>query len=186
MAYLDWMSSASNVSPQFVTLLTDHQEVLRSYIISQIPNHADVRDVLQEVNVVLCEKMNDFELDTNFGAWACTVAYYTILDYRKKQKREGFLVFNEELCLSLATQSEKREPAMLESKRRALQFCLGKLSPAHRELIEARYDDERGGMGQIAEETGRTRASLRVTLSRLRTTLRRCIHNTLALEGGRI
>jgi len=180
------MGSVSNTSQQFITLLTDHQEVLRSYILSQIPSHIDVRDILQEVNVVLCEKMDDFKLGTNFGAWSCTVAYYVILDYRKKQKRDGFLVFNEDLCQALATQSEKREPAMLESKRRALQHCLSKLSPAHRQLIETRYDEDRGGMGLIAEETGRTRASLRVTLSRLRSTLRRCIHKTVAMEGGRL
>jgi len=35
---------------------------MRSYIISLLPGSPDVRDVLQEVNIVLWEKMNDFGL----------------------------------------------------------------------------------------------------------------------------
>ncbi|MEP4077183.1 sigma-70 family RNA polymerase sigma factor [Haloferula sp.] len=178
------MTSFSKDTHEFVRLLTDHQELLRSYILSQMPNVPDVRDVLQEVNVVLCEKMGDFKLGTNFGAWACTVAYYTILDHRKKMKRSGFLIFNEELCLSLAADSGEKVPAALESKRRALKLCMGKMSPANRKLIEARYESHRGGMDKVVEETGRSRGSLRVTLSRLRASLRNCIRSTIAMEGG--
>lgn len=178
------MKSSASDTQQFVRLLTDHQEILRSYILSQMPSSPDVRDVLQEVNVVLWEKMSDFKLGTNFGAWACTVAYYMILNYRKKMRREGFLIFNEELCQSLATESAKREPAALEAKRRALHSCLGKLSPENRLLLEIRYETQRDGMARLAEETGRSRASLRVTLSRLRASLRQCISSTIAIEGG--
>lgn len=178
------MAFSASDTQQFVRLLTDHQEILRSYILSQMPSCPDVRDILQEVNVVLWEKMDNFELGTNFGAWACTVAYYKILDQRKKQRREGFLIFNEDLCKALATESANREPAVLESKRRALHSCLSKMSSANRELLEIRYESQKGGMERLSDETGRSRASLRVTLSRLRASLRRCIHSTIAMEGG--
>ncbi len=177
-------SSDPRRTHEFVSLLTDYQETIRSYIISQLPGSPDVRDVLQEVNIVLWERMKDFELGTNFGAWACTIAYYKILDHRKKLKRNGFLIFNEELCRSLAAESEDREPAALEARRRALQICLGRLSPENRGFLDARYASARGEMDQVAVETGRSRASLRVTLSRLRSFLRRCIDQTLAEEGG--
>ncbi|MFC7338749.1 sigma-70 family RNA polymerase sigma factor [Haloferula chungangensis] len=178
------MAASASDTQEFIRLLTDHQEILRSYIYSQMPSCPDVRDILQEVNVVLWEKMSDFELGTNFGAWSCTVAYYVILNHRKKMRRDGFLIFNEELCQSLATESAKREPAILESKRLALQTCLGKLTPENRELLEIRYENQRGGMSRLAEETGRSRASLRVTLSRLRASLRQCIRSTMMVERG--
>jgi RNA polymerase sigma-70 factor (ECF subfamily) len=52
---------------QFVALLTDHQETLRSYIISQLPGSPDVRDVLQEVNITLWERRDDFEGGVQFS-----------------------------------------------------------------------------------------------------------------------
>jgi len=171
---------------EFVSLLTNHQEVLRSYIISQIPGSPDVRDVLQDVNIHLWKKMNDFEPGTNFGAWACTVAYYKLLDYRKVRKRNGFLVFNEELCQSLAADAAVAEPDALEAKRQALQHCMAKLNPRDRQVLETRYRSPSAidAMGSIAATTGRSKASLRVTLCRLRSLLRECITRQLVLEGG--
>ena len=78
------------------------------YIISQLPGSPDVRDILQEVNIVLWEKMEKFEPGSNFGAWACTIAYYKILDHRKRMKREGFLMFDEELNRTLAEEFEQK------------------------------------------------------------------------------
>lgn len=178
------MSTPSHNTQEFVSLLTDHQEVVRSYIISLIPGSPDVRDVLQEVNIVLWEKMSNFEAGSNFGAWACTIAYYKVLDYRKKQKRGSFLIFNDELCQSLAEEAQSRQPAVLEGKRQALEQCLAQLSEKNRALLEARYHSRSGNMAQVSETSGRSRASLRVTLSRLRANLRSCISKRVNLEGG--
>jgi len=179
------MGKHPSISREFVSLLTDHQEIIRSYIISQMPGSSDVRDVLQEVNIVLWEKMGQFEPGTNFGAWACTVAHYKVLEHRKKEaRRKGFLIFNDALSHSLAVESEDREPAELEARRRALDLCLAKLSARNRDLLRARYNSPGGDMDRIAAETGRSRASLRVTLFRLRSVLRRCIRSYLAREGG--
>ncbi len=178
------MAKNPQITQEFVSLLTDHQEVVRSYIIAQIPGCSEVRDILQEVNILLWEKMSDFELGTNFGAWACTVAYYKVLEYRKKEKKNGFLVFSEELANTLSAESEVREPAALEAKRNALHFCLQKLANKDRELLDARYNSPAGEMEHVSNETGRSRASLRVSLSRLRAGLKNCIVKRLSKEGG--
>ena len=179
------MSKSSCTNQTFVSLLTDHQEIIRSYIITQIPGSPDVRDVLQEANIVLWEKMDRFEPGTNFGAWACTIAHYKVLEYRKKKaKQDGFLIFNDELSESLAGECSGREPAVLEGKRIALDHCLAKLSDQNRALLAARYNSCRGDLERVSTETGRSRGSLRVTLSRLRETLRECIQRQLSLEGG--
>ena len=177
------MATNPCVSQKFVSLLTDHQEVIRAYIITQIPGCSEVRDILQEVNMLLWEKMNHFEPGTNFGAWACTVAYYKVLDYRKKQKKNGFLVFSNELASELSSESENREVDKLEAKRNALQYCLKKLSAKDRLLLDARYNSPTGEMEQVSTETGRSRGSLRVSLSRLRAGLKDCINQRLTAEG---
>jgi len=168
---------------EFVCLLTDHQEGIRAYIVSQVPGSPDVRDILQEVNIVLWENMGNFELGTNFGAWARKVAYYKIYDYRKKMKREGFVIFDEKLCQGLAAEIEDRTPSALEAKRVALKLCLSKLSADNRALLEARYRSSRGELEQFSSKIGRSRASLRVSLVRIRASLKRCIESKLAIEG---
>ena len=169
---------------EFVSLLTDHQEVIRSFIISQIPGSPDVRDVLQEVNIVLWSKATDFEVGTNFAAWSCTVARYKVLEYRRKLRKEGKISFSDELGDLLSNESINRGAADLDEKRAALVLCLRKLSSKNRDLLRARYEDPKGGMQRLAEETGRTRESLRVTLSRLRSVLRRCIMGMIDAKGG--
>jgi RNA polymerase sigma-70 factor, ECF subfamily len=170
---------------QFASLLIDHQEVIRSYIIIQIPGSPDVRDILQEVNMVLWEKQKSFQPGTNFGAWACTVARYKVLEHRRKEaKRGGILVFNEELSRVLAAEVEERAPDALEEQRWALEQCLAKLSPTNLRLLQARYASPSGALAALSAETGRTCESLRVTLSRIRSSLRRCIRGLLAMEGG--
>ncbi|MCP5535751.1 MAG: sigma-70 family RNA polymerase sigma factor [Akkermansiaceae bacterium] len=178
------MPKNPRVTQEFVSLLTDHQEVIRAYIITQVPGCSEVRDILQEVNILLWEKMHQFELGTNFGAWACTVAYYKVLDYRKKQKKNDFLVFGDELASTLSAESVARAPDTLEAKRSALHHCLQKLSEKDRALLDARYNSPTGEMEQVSSETGRSRASLRVSLSRLRANLKNCINKRLGLEGG--
>ncbi|MBT8038444.1 MAG: sigma-70 family RNA polymerase sigma factor [Verrucomicrobiae bacterium] len=178
------MSTDPRITQTFMGLLTDHQEIIRSYIIAQLPGCSEVRDILQDVNIVLWEKMDHFEPGTNFGAWACTVAFYKILDYRKQQKKNGFLVFSEELAGTLKSEYEPREPDDLEAKRNALNYCLQKLSDKEKALLKARYDSPAGDMERVSKETGRSRASLRVSLSRLRVGLKNCISKRLAAEGG--
>jgi RNA polymerase sigma-70 factor (ECF subfamily) len=169
---------------RFTSLLIDHQEVIRSFIISQIPGSPDVRDILQEVNMVLWEKQKSFQAGTNFGAWACTVARYKVLEHRRKEaRRSGLLVFNDELSRVLAAEVQEREPDALEEQRWALEQCLAKLSPSNRRLLQARYASPAGALARLSDETGRTRESLRVTLSRIRSSVRRCVRGLLTLEG---
>jgi DNA-directed RNA polymerase specialized sigma24 family protein len=79
---------------------------------------------------------------------------------------------------------QERAPDVLEEQRWALEQCLAKLSPANRRLLQARYHSTSGALARLSAETGRTSESLRVTLSRIRSSVRRCIRGLLALEGG--
>ena len=163
---------------QFVSLLIDHQEIIRSFIITQIPGSPDVRDILQEVNIVLWEKKKSFKQGTNFGAWACTVARYKVLEHRRNEaRRNGVLVFSDELAEILGEKGQTRPSDFQEDQILALNHCLSKMLPDNRRLLTLRYSAERGGLDQLAQETGRTNESLRVTLFRLRKVLRRCIQS---------
>lgn len=169
---------------EFVSLLTEHQDTIRLYIRSLLPSYVDPRDLLQEVNIVLWQKMSDFKLGTNFGAWSCTVAYYAVLTHRKKLKREGFMIFNDELSNSLVEQMSVRETEGSADHMRALGACLKNVSPASLKLLQARYDKNAMSVEALSKESGRSLNTLYVSLTRLRVALKNCIQLRLDEERG--
>ena len=177
------MSESSAQYRDFVSLLTNHQEVIRAYLIGMLPGSPDIRDLLQEVNIFLWEKQKDFKPGSNFGAWACTVAYYKVLEFRKKKAIHNKYMFDPRVADLLYQEKSPSPPESHEAKRNALRHCLGKLSDKQRKLIEARYESGRHDLHELSTMTGRTNASLRVTLHRLRQTLKQCIENQIP-EGG--
>src|ERR1039458_5788418 len=63
---------------ELVALMTQHQRRIFSYIYTLVPNRYDAEDLLQETSVVICEKFDEFEPQTDFVAWACQIAYWRI------------------------------------------------------------------------------------------------------------
>ncbi len=53
---------------EFVRLFTTYEVRLRAFAMTLLANHADVEDVLQQANVVLWTKFDDYEPGTNFMA----------------------------------------------------------------------------------------------------------------------
>lgn len=172
----------ANAERDFVSLLTFHQADLWAFLIAMMPGHPDVADVLQKTNLVLWEKRGNFELGTNFRAWALTVARFEALKHLKSLRRDQIFVFDDELLEQL---SEEAESSLTNSQSRldALKHCLNQLRPQDRELLEHRYSSS-GILGSYAKSKGRSVSSLSVTLFRLRAVLRQCVSRQLNAEGG--
>lgn len=164
----------------FVSLLTDHQSVLRGYIRSLLPQTTEVRDVLQNTNLTLWEQRERFEPDSNFKAWAFAIARYRVMDHRKKMKKDKQLVFGDQLFELIEKKSHSKDTLDQERKQQALSTCLQQLKPQDQALISARYISNTP-LESYAIKDGRTHGSLRVTLNRLRTILRDCITQQISL-----
>ena len=168
-------------SDAFVTLLTAVQPSLYAAILALLPDRAVARDLLQETNLTLWHKADDFEAGTNFLAWACRIARYHILNHRRKVQREQ-VVFDDELFAELA----ERQAARIEQfdlRGTALQRCVEKLPSEHRELVEQRYAPG-GSVQRIAEAQRKSVGAISQTLYRVRETLLNCVRQTLAAEAG--
>jgi len=165
----------------FVNLLIEWQRRLYAFILTLVPNFSDADDVLQETNAVLLRKRHDFVAGTDFGAWVCQVAYYEVLNYRKRQGRNGrCAMLDESLLEELASEAAKRVTGQ-EARLTALGQCLERLSAKDRELIHQRYRLNCSAE-EIAEKTGRTAGAIRQVLYRIRGDLLRCIERRLARE----
>lgn len=176
MAEGDFSSSSS-----FVSLLTEHQGDLWAFVLTLMPGHPDARDVLQKTNIVLWEKRESFLEGTNFRAWALTCARFTVLDHLKRLKGKTPVWLDDELLETVASEAPERLGSG-DSRLKALECCLAELRPQDRELLEFRYENDRP-LSDYASQVERSVSALSVTLHRLRTALRRCIRQQLALEG---
>ena len=177
--------SSSERDTAIVNLLTEHQLGLRLYVQSLLPGDSSAPDVTQQANTKIWEKRADFELGTNFKAWAFAIARFEVLNYRKQQARDSRLLFSDELEEIIAAEMEEQVEDF-EQRQGALRLCLEKLKPKDRDLIRNRYF-ERTPLKDYAERIGRSPGGLKVTLHRLRNTLRVCIERQLPknpTEGG--
>lgn len=165
----------------FVQLLTTHQSKLYAYIRSLLPDTQAVQDVLQETNLVLWRRSEEFEPGSNFVAWACKVAYFQVLAYYRDNKRDS-MVFNVELVSMLAKQNEEKL-AGSKDMQRVLSRCLAKLPEQSRRLIQQRYAAG-GSVQAIAEEQGRSVGAVSQMLYRIRQLLQECVQKSLASEQG--
>lgn len=163
---------------QIVALLTDHQVALRLYVQSLMPGNSAARDVSQQANTTLWKKRADFELGTNFKAWAFAIARYEVLNYRKQEARDSKrLVFSDELEATFAEELPQHSEN-LDQRHDALKVCLTKLRPKDRDLILHRYFKSTP-LKDYADKVDRTVGSLKVTLHRLRNALQKCIEGQL-------
>lgn len=163
----------------FVKLLTNHQGDIRAFVISLMPGSSDVADVVQETNLVIWNKRENFEIGTNFLAWALTTARFQVMKYRLRQKRDGKVMFSDQFIDTLAEIQPPTDTNDVYLP--ALEECLERLNPKQREMISSRYSPGMSLQKQ-AVNTGETAGSLRIALMRLRAGLRQCVERQV--EGG--
>ncbi len=156
-----------------------HQSRLRAFVRCLLVRSSDVDDLLQEINVVLWEKADEFQQGTDFWAWASQVARYKVLNQVRKYGRER-VVFDEE-TLQQIIETSSRKLQQLDARQEALNHCLKQLPPAQRQLLDFRYGSDQS-VEKIAEAIGRPAGSIRQTLYRVRTALLACIAGQLATE----
>src|SRR5215468_2652533 len=74
-------------SKLFLRLFLQNERRLYGYILTLLPNRADADDVLQEASLVMWDKFDDRQPPADFTAWGCRIAYFKVLDFRKRCQR---------------------------------------------------------------------------------------------------
>ena len=164
---------------RFAQLLATCQRRVFLFALGIVHNAADAEEVLQETNLVLWRKFDQYQPGTDFGRWACRIAHYEALKFRQRRTQKERL-FSDDFIETLAAEAEKSLES-IDSRRDALQRCLGKLKQPDRQLVMCRY--QQGATTRaVAETLGRSVQGTRKALYRIRTALLACIERTLAIE----
>jgi RNA polymerase sigma-70 factor (ECF subfamily) len=171
------LDAGSPLSESFVAQVAGVQRPLYAYIRSLVGPWALPEDILQEVNLVLCRKANEYDGRARFLTWACGIAYFQVLAHLKQHRREKCVYVDEDLLADLAVPLSQRVE-QLDERLEALRDCLSKLQPAHRRMIAARYATG-GSVQKVADAESRPAGSIRVTLHRIRLLLLGCVERTL-------
>jgi len=121
--------------------------------------------------------MDTFEQGTNFKAWIFTIARYEVQNFRRKAVNKKSCYLDEGLMDIIASEAAEAID-QTDERLTLLQSCLKKLNSKQKELIIERYG-EGTSLAQFARESDQSPDSLRVTLFRIRNTLRKCVSKKL-------
>ena len=162
---------------QFLALYSSHQRRLYLYTMTLLPVSVDAEDVLQEANLVLWRKFDQYQPGTNFFAWACRIVRFEVLKYREKHARAARLL-DPDVLDQLADMAVEQVEQFDEFHRRALVDCMDRLSPADRELMHQRYA-EAMAVQAMAVAMNRSPNAVSKSLGRIRRLLLDCIDATI-------
>tara|TARA_B100000035_G_scaffold311177_1_gene320290 strand:- start:5103 stop:5636 length:534 start_codon:yes stop_codon:yes gene_type:complete len=167
----------NSVSFEFSQKLVGVQRNLYSFILCLLPNRSDAEDVLQETNLILCQKSKEYDPEGNFRSWAFNIARYQVLAHLTKRKRSK-IYFSNELVETLA--SEEFDARKHQLSQRALQICYD-LLPAHmKEISRMRFKEDRS-MKDISKAMSRPIGAISGTLFRIRQNLIQCVRLKIPL-----
>ncbi|MEO1834428.1 MAG: sigma-70 family RNA polymerase sigma factor [Akkermansiaceae bacterium] len=174
---------ASNDSTaEFIQLLTSHQSRLYAFALSLLGNRQQAQDVMQETNLVLWRKADQFQAGTNFAAWMMKVAYYQVLDHRRKLNKQAIFIGDDEFLSKLAEEASESSEVM-EEQQDALRACLDKLPDRQRDLVRRRYS-EGASIKLVAQQVGSVASAVKQTLYRARTSLIDCVRHRMREQAS--
>ena len=150
-----------------------------AYVTSLVPDHNCAEEILGRVSVILVEKMDQYDGERSFEAWAIGIARYEILKYRREKARDR-LRFSEEILNRIGDQCEKISSEM-SSQQWALQKCLEEIAGRAAQALTLRYSED-FRYKAIASRLGMEVGAVRTMLHRTRDALRRCVEQRLERE----
>lgn len=171
--------ASTDQTEEFVTELTANQNRLFGYVYSLLGDQARAADVLQETNLVLWRKIDEFHADKPFLPWAFAFARFQVMAHLRDRSRDRMLL-DEDLVTEMSGEVEEATE-QLDDVRGALRKCIEGLAAPHQTMVRLRYFDQRS-MADVASAMDRTVTALKVALMRIRRRLSDCIEQKLAAE----
>lgn len=166
---------------EFLALFAASQRPLHAYILALVFDPNTAADILQETNITLWQKFDQFQSGTNFFAWSREVARLAVLRHRQKTSSR-IACMDPSSLESLATRFSDSVASASQNRAAALDECLSLLHPSDKQLILARYAPG-ASVSELAEGLKRTANSVSQSLSRIRRSLLECTQRRLKSAG---
>ena len=176
-------ANSSSTAEDLLRSAFKYQDALVSYAYGLLQDWALAQDAVQEAFIVLQKKHAEFRPEANVFTWARQIVRFEALNIIRSRQREACFV-DEEL-FSLVDQQFERHLDLdaigaLESRKAALQHCMARLDQDSVSLVLGFYKDALS-CERLAEARRKSVNAVRLSLSRIRTKLRECVQQKLAL-----
>lgn len=166
---------------EFVRLITSNEPGLRRFIASLLPPWGDLEEITQQTAITIWRKFDQYESGTDFMKWACVIARFETLSYKRKVARDR-LVFRDDIFEMMADEAQ-HELETRKKERDALESCLSLLDSQQKDLIILSYTPGEK-VKQVAQRAGASAASFYMKIKRLKHKLLRCVEAKLASHEG--
>ncbi|MEJ6645282.1 MAG: sigma-70 family RNA polymerase sigma factor [Akkermansiaceae bacterium] len=160
----------------FIQRFTSYEQDLRRFIRSLVPTWTDTDEVLQQTAMVIWRKFEQYDADTTFMKWACVIARFEALSYRRKMARDR-LVFREDV-LNLMADEGVEELDRGRPRHDALVECLSEMPEKQKQFVLLAYTPG-VKVKELAEEAGSSAAAYYMRLKRLRRQLMDCVEGKI-------
>ena len=152
------------------------QPRLYGFILKRLADREQTSEVLQRTNLVICEKVKEFQSGSNFVAWAFTIAKFQVMAWRKSEGASR-LIFTDKVY-DLLDRTADEEAAAVDSRIPLLRSCLERLRDSDRGLIQRRYRDGEQ-IEPIARSLAKSIDAIGMRLARIRKKLAECVQTKL-------
>ena len=166
------MPDAEDSHERFIALLTQYEGIIRASIRAVIQRPEDVAEVMQAVSLVMWRKFDSLTDTKGFAKWACVIARYEILKFKRGKARDRFQL--DESLVALIINEGAEEIPVRTGKMAHLEACLEKLPDSRRALVLQAYA-QGCSMKALAERLGKSQDGLYQLVRRIREELRQCV-----------
>jgi RNA polymerase sigma-70 factor (ECF subfamily) len=170
-----------SVSLEYSQKLTSIQKSLYGFILSMVPNRSEAEDILQETNLILCQKANEYDPSGHFQGWAFKIARFQVMKHMTKVKRSK-LQFSNELIEEVA--AEEFDSRKMQATQKALAICYELLPKSMQLIANLRFKQDES-LKFISKSVNRPLGAISSTLYRVRQKLVDCVQEkVLSVEAN--
>ncbi|WP_372716008.1 RNA polymerase sigma factor [Novipirellula sp.] len=167
----------------FAEIIRVCQRPVRAWIVSRCPPGGDADDVAQQTFVAAFNRIDEYEIGTDFRAWLFTIARYQLMAECTRLRRMADY-HSRYVPHALSQELDRRAEGVAEELARLshLRECLQTVEGNARDILDLRYAKELS-LAEIAERSNRSVGAIKKHLFVLRQKLHDCIEKKFAEEA---
>lgn len=161
-------------------IVEEHSDYLFQFAMSKLRDRDLSLDFVQETLLTCLEKIHQFEGRSSLRTWMTTILNRKIIDYWRKNKKNVSSLSSENIpgeIENTALHQNPKNPQEINEeseKMTLLELCLDQLPDQWREVVHAKYYDEKSGE-DISKEFAITSSNFWVIVHRAKAQLRNCM-----------
>ena len=163
----------------FDTLFARHRDAIYAMLVKRADNAEDVEDLMQEAFMKAFLKLGLYDARYSFGAWICTIAKNTFVDF-DRSRRSNALNPQNNIALDVRhnvaqTDTPTPEESIINAQQRMqIERYIAMLPEDYRQLFELRFIDEYS-YEEIAERLEMKLGTVKTRIFRVRNMMCRLI-----------